>query len=553
MRGIKLVTTMNHRNLIRLLTLAILLLLSATPTWAASEPEFAQAVADLAAKSRMTVRDGVQKLGGMIDHPQALPVLQALRDGELRVDQNGRVLIRIGENSFRDPVSGETLSGEGLNLDSPRLNNAVRRALNPAIARLQLFAEDTETRLAAAVALSRRPQEEAEGDIRQALAKESDPRVREALELALAQLDLSSPDRERRLAAIKSIGEAANMRFRPHLEQLLSKDAEGDWLEPDPEVRAAARQALSAIETRQFMVSQAGNLFYGLSLGSVLLLAALGLAITFGVMGVINMAHGEMLMLGAYATYTVQSLFKTWLPDLFDWYLLAAVPAAFMVSAVVGIVLERTVIRHLYGRPLETLLATWGIALILIQTVRMIFGAQNVEVANPGWLSGGLTITPGLVLPYNRIATIMFAVLVVGLIWALFQRTRLGLQVRAVTQNRSMAACMGIPTSRVDMWTFGLGSGVAGLGGVALSQLGNVGPELGQAYIVDSFLVVVLGGVGKLAGAVVGALGLGMINKFLEPMTGAVLGKIMVLGFIILFIQKRPQGIFALRGRAVES
>lgn len=547
------VTIMNNRNLIWPLWLAILLLPGIAPTGVASEVEFVQAVADLAAKSRMTVRDGVEKLGAMIDHPQALTVLQALREGELRVDSNHRVLIQIGKNTFKDPISGETVSGEGLNLDAPRLNNAVRRALIPAIARLQLFAEDPEIRLAAATALSRKPQAEAEADIRQALATESDPRVREALELTLAQLELSSPDRERRLAAIKSIGEAANMRFRPHLEQLLSKDAQGGWLEPDPHVRAAAHQALDAIETRQFMVSQAGNLFYGLSLGSVLLLAALGLAITFGLMGVINMAHGEMLMLGAYATYTVQSLFKTWLPDFFDWYLLAAVPTAFMVSAIVGIALERMVIRHLYGRPLETLLATWGIALILIQTVRMIFGAQNVEVANPSWLSGGLAITPGLVLPYNRIATIIFAALVLTLIWVLFQRTRLGLQVRAVTQNRSMAACMGIPTTRLDMWTFGVGSGVAGLGGVALSQLGNVGPELGQAYIVDSFLVVVLGGVGKLAGAVAGALGLGIINKFLEPLTGAVLGKIMVLGFIILFIQKRPQGIFALKGRTVES
>jgi urea transport system permease protein len=270
-------------------------------------------------------------------------------------------------------------------------------------------------------------------------------------------------------------------------------------------------------------------------------------------MGVINMAHGEMLMLGAYATFVVQNLFKTYLPGFFDAYLIVAIPVAFLASATVGVILERLVIRHLYGRPLETLLATWGLSLILIQTIRLLFGAQNVGVANPSWLSGGLVITPGLVLTYNRVAIIVFAGLVLSAVWLLFQRTRLSLNVRAVTQNRPMAAAMGINTSQVDMWAFALGSGVAGLGGVALSQLGNVGPELGQAYIVDSFMVVVLGGVGKLAGAVVGALSLGVINKFLEPTMGAVLGKIMVLVFLILFIQKRPQGIFALKGRAVEA
>jgi urea transport system permease protein len=249
----------------------------------------------------------------------------------------------------------------------------------------------------------------------------------------------------------------------------------------------------------------------------------------------------------------VQELFRSHLPQWFDAYLLAAIPVAFAISAVVGMILERTIIRHLYGRPLETLLATWGISLILIQSVRLLFGAQNVEVANPSWLSGGAAVTHGLVLPYNRLGTLLFAVLILAGVWLLFQRTRLGLRVRAVTQNRSMAASMGINTARVDMYTFGLGSGIAGLGGLALSQLGNVGPELGQSYIVDSFMVVVLGGVGKLAGAVAGAIGLGVVNKFLEPVAGAVLGKILLLAFIILFIQKRPQGLFALKGRAAEN
>jgi urea transport system permease protein len=295
------------------------------------------------------------------------------------------------------------------------------------------------------------------------------------------------------------------------------------------------------------------DLFYGLSLGSVLLLAALGLAVTFGLMRVINMAHGEMLMLGAYSTYVAQRAFEAYFPGAFDYYIVLAIPLAFVVCMLVGMLLERTVIRFLYGRPLETLLATWGISLFLIQTVRLIFGAQNVSVANPSWLSGGYELLAGVVLPYNRIATVLFVSMVVLFVNWLLKRTPLGLQVRAITQNRGMAACMGIPTARVDMLTFGVGSGIAGLGGVALSQLGNVGPELGQLYIVDSFLVVVVGGVGKIAGSVVAAVGLGTINKVLEPFAGAVLGKIFLLVFVVLFIQRRPQGLFALKGRSAES
>jgi urea transport system permease protein len=287
-----------------------------------------------------------------------------------------------------------------------------------------------------------------------------------------------------------------------------------------------------------------GDLLHGLSLASVLLFAALGLAVTFGLLGVINMAHGEMLMLGAYATYTVQTLMHG-----SRFYLLAAVPVAFLSTALVGVLMERTVIRHLYKRPLETLLATWGISLGIIQTIRLIYGAQNVDVANPDWLAGGVEITHGLVLPWARVAVVGFVVVVSAAVWFLLQRTRFGLQVRAVTQNRPMAACLGIPTKRIDALVFGLGSGIAGLGGVALSQLGNVGPELGQSYIIDSFMVVVLGGVGRLAGAVAAALGLGVVNKLIEPAAGAVLGKILVLVFIILFIQRRPQGLFALKGR----
>ena len=295
-----------------------------------------------------------------------------------------------------------------------------------------------------------------------------------------------------------------------------------------------------------------GRVFSGISLGSVLLLAALGLAITYGLMGVINMAHGELIMIGAYATYVVQNVFRSHFPGAFDWYLAAAVPVAFAASALVGIALERSVIRFLYGRPLETLLATWGISLILIQSMRTLFGAQNVQVENPVWMSGGIHLFSNLVLPWNRIVIIGFAAAVVVLIAGLLTRTRLGLFVRGVTQNRAMASCLGVPTGRVDTWAFGLGSGIAGLAGCALSQIGNVGPDLGQTYIVDSFMVVVLGGVGQLAGTVYAAMGLGVANKFLEAWSGAVLAKIAVLVFIIVFIQKRPQGLFALKGRMAE-
>ena len=311
-------------------------------------------------------------------------------------------------------------------------------------------------------------------------------------------------------------------------------------------------EALRQIDAHQTIVSWVGNIFYGLSLGSVLLLAALGLAITFGLMGVINMAHGELLMIGAYSTYLVQLLFKSFLPAWMSWYVVAALPVAFLLTALVGMALERTVIRWLYGRPLETLLATWGISLCLMQAVRSVFGAQNVEVSNPSWMSGGVTVLGNLALSYNRLVIIGFALCVVVVVWLVLNFTRLGLFVRAITQNRRMADCVGVPTGRIDMLAFGLGSGIAGLAGVALSQLGNVGPDLGRSYIVDSFMVVVLGGVGQLAGTVVAALGLGALNKIIEPFWGAVIAKIVILLVIVLFVQKRPQGLFAPKGRSVE-
>ena len=337
------------------------------------------------------------------------------------------------------------------------------------------------------------------------------------------------------------------------LSQLLREAPDGGFAEPDPVVRAAAQAAVDRIESNLALVELGVNIYQGISLGSVLLLAAIGLAITFGVMGVINMAHGEMLMLGAYTTFVVQELFRTFLPGYFDFYVLAAIPMAFLVAGSVGVAMERGVIRFLYGRPLETLLATWGISLILQQIVRMVFGAPNREVANPSWMTGGFETIGGAILTYNRLYTILFAILVLFAVMAVIRYSRFGLQMRAVTQNRRMAAAMGIRSGWVDAMTFGLGSGIAGVGGVALSQIGNVSPNLGQAYIVDSFMVVVFGGVGSLWGVLTAATTLGIVNKFLEPYAGAMLGKIIVLVLVILFIQRYPRGLFALKGRAAEA
>jgi urea transport system permease protein len=511
---------------------------------------FEQALTQLASDDLDVVRAGVSGLAETGD-PRALVLLHELRDGKLKVEEGTTAVVAERGGKLVRASNGSAMpsSGKYRKLLS---NNAVRRALAPALARLELTSNDVELRRAAAEELRRSPSEELAPVLRVAYKKESDPAVKESLGLALAEVDLGAKEAEARLEAVRILGERGDISFKTKLERLVEKNDKGTYLEPDMRVRAAAADVLSSLRWKELTTRIVGDLMYGLSLGSVLLLAALGLAITFGLMGVINMAHGEILMIGAYATYVVQILFQRYLPEHLDWYLVVALPVAFAAAALVGILIERTILRFLYGRPLETLLATWGVSLALIQTVRLLFGAQNVAVAAPSYLSGGWQILEGVVLPYNRMVIVAFAGLVVAFVWVILTRTRLGLDVRAVTQNRPMAACMGISTARVDMWTFGIGSGVAGLGGAALAQIGNVGPELGQGYIVDSFMVVVLGGVGKLAGTVLGAFGLGIINKLLEPVSGAVLGKIIVLGMIILFIQKRPQGIFALKGRAVE-
>ncbi len=515
----------------------------------------AQAALDAATVAKLATGDGDEKVEAVAalvasGEPRAAGVLQALADGELQV-AGERVLVVKGEDGF-DAVTGEKVSPLPESRDDVVANNRVRGEVEAALAALRLFSPEREARLAAARSLSGEARPALRPLVKKALAAETDPDIKPLLAMTLASLEVRSPDKAERLAAVRKLGESADPSARMLLAPLVEKAKDGAFVEADDEVRAAARSSLAAVEGRLAWAQRAGLAFSGLSLGSILLLAALGLAITYGLMGVINMAHGELIMIGAYTTYAVQNLFRAHLPGAFDWYLAAAVPAAFAASALVGMALERSVIRFLYGRPLETLLATWGLSLVLIQAVRTLFGAQNVQVENPAFMSGGVEVLAGVVLPWSRIVIIGFAAAVLGGMGLILARTRLGLFVRAVTQNRPMAACVGVRTARIDTWAFGLGSGVAGLAGCALSQIGNVGPDLGQSYIVDSFMVVVLGGVGQLAGTVYAALGLGLLNKLLESWSGAVLAKIAILVFIILFIQKRPQGLFALKGRVID-
>ncbi|MSQ64348.1 MAG: urea ABC transporter permease subunit UrtB [Betaproteobacteria bacterium] len=423
------------------------------------------------------------------------------------------------------------------------VNNRLRSAVTDALAALGLLSPERATRLEAAKALAGGADAVMLPLVKKALEKETDADIKPLLELTAASMEMKGGDKATRIAAIQRLGTSNS----PNSRTLLSEAA----TDADEDIRIAAQKSLREVQGKLAWGERAGLLFAGISLGSILLLAALGLAITYGLMGVINMAHGELIMIGAYTTYVVQVLFRK--TNYFDWYLLVAIPASFVVAAAVGMILERVVIRWLYGRPLETLLATWGISLMLIQSVRTIFGAANVQVENPAFMSGGFQAFAGVVLPWSRVVIIVFAALVLFSIYLLLTKTRLGLFVRGVTQNREMAACVGVPTGSVDMWAFGLGSGIAGLAGCALSQIGNVGPDLGQGYIVDSFMVVVFGGVGQLAGTVYAALTLGFANKFLEAMSGAVIAKIVVLVFIIFFIQRRPQGLFAVKGRAVEA
>ena len=491
--------------------------------------------------------DGINAVAGS-GNTLAPHVIQALKEGRLFYSPSEKkVYLKTADDKLLDAVSGQPLSSKlPDDADNVRLNNRVRNIIDAALGSLTLMASDPNKRLTAAQAVFKSHDANALPALDKAIAVETDSSVRKSLTEARAAVVLTqeeSSDAEK-IAAVGIIRDRGDQDALGLLDGLPS--------DLSPSVRAAVNAARGEIQNTLAMWNAVQNAWYGLSLGSVLLLAAIGLAITFGVMGVINMAHGEMVMLGAYTTFVVQDIIRGQNPALFDYSLVIATPLAFLVAGAAGVLIERTIIRFLYGRPLETLLATWGLSLILQQAVRTLFGPTNKDVGNPSWMSGAFDLG-GITITYNRLWIICFTLAVFVALLGMLRFTRLGLEMRAVTQNRGMAAAMGIRTARIDALTFGLGSGIAGIAGVALSQIDNVSPNLGQGYIIDSFMVVVFGGVGNLWGTLVGAFTLGIANKFLEPYAGAVLGKIAILVFIILFIQKRPRGMFALKGRAVEA
>ncbi|WP_136064312.1 urea ABC transporter permease subunit UrtB [Modicisalibacter radicis] len=478
-------------------------------------------------------------------HPRTRTWLTALLDGKLqRLEDSGRFVI-VTDNSGRDWTVIDAVDDAPLgevsrrNIDRITINNALRNQLRSAMAVLDLDAPTVQERLVSADRLLGKVDGNLVGPLAARLDAEENPAVREKLAQALAIHRLQSGDGAAVNAAIDTLSGSLN----PAMRAALNGVAAGEG-----EAAEAARRALASIEQKLKLNRAAETLYFGLSLGSVLVLAAIGLAITFGVMGVINMAHGELIMLGAYTTWMMQQL----LPGQPGLALILSIPAGFLVAAIAGIIIERSVIRFLKGRPLETLLATFGVSLILQQLVRTLISPLNRTVVTPEWMSGSLVINEALSLTLNRLYVLGFALVVFAGLMLVMRRTRLGLEVRAVTQNRAMARAMGIRATRVDIMTFALGSGVAGLAGVALSQLTNVGPNLGQSYIIDSFMVVVFGGVGNLWGTLVAGMSLGVINQVLEPWAGAILAKIIVLVFIILFIQKRPRGLFPQKGRAAE-
>jgi len=472
--------------------------------------------------------------------------LESMLEGQIYFTRQEERVVKAVRIEEQFQIS-DSLTGEDLGLVGTRtvgrvsVNNSLRRNLRLLIAGIDLGNEDPEMRLSAVEYLVSQAATESQEQLLQLKTVEIDNAVSQAIEEGLALVDLSSEDPSLRSAALDQLSGNLKNTIRNAIRQV----AEGD---PDPDVQAKAEDVLYSIQRDVELYGYVQTLFFGLSLGSVLLLAAIGLAITFGVMGVINLAHGELIMLGAYTTYVVQQTF----PNSIELSLLIAVPAAFIVSGLFGIAIERGIIRFLYGRPLETLLATFGISLILQQLVRTVFSPQNRPVSNPDWMSGQWQLNEVLAFNYNRLYILIFCIIVFALLSLLLKKTKLGIEVRAVAQNRAMAKAIGVRSSWVDALTFGLGSGLAGIAGVALSQLTNVGPNLGQAYIVDSFMVVVFGGVGNLWGTFYGSFILGITNKIMEPWAGAVVAKILILVFIILFIQKQPKGLFPQKGRGME-
>jgi urea transport system permease protein len=534
----------------------LVVILAATPAAAQSDDDFLHALAELRDASFPEKEQIVERLR-QAGHPNTRPVLNAFLESRLywRVADQKIFIVTSADDSLPsvaliDPISlkdaGTVPSDQVTKIGT---NNGLRRILRTAVARFDLSNPDPAVRLDAVKEMMRALDEPSIALLHQRVGLEKQPAVKAEIDTGLALAALEGGTPQSRLEAIATLARRLRPEVRNRLAGLVEKSADGGFVEPDEAVRQAAADAVKRIDRSLALYSGVETLFFGLSLGSVLVLVAIGLAITFGVMGVINMAHGELMMLGAYTTYVMQLV----MPNHIGASILVAIPSAFIVAGAAGVLLERTIIRFLYGRPLETLLATFGVSLILQQLVRSIFSANNRAVVTPAWLSGTLQINEALALTYNRLYIVLFTLLVFAILLIVLKRTRMGLQIRAVSQNRAMAQAMGIRSEWVDALTFGLGSGIAGVAGVALSQLTNVGPNLGQAYIIDSFMVVVFGGVGNLWGTLIGGTSMGIVNKLLEPYAGAVLAKIVVLVALILFIQRRPRGLFPQTGRAAES
>ncbi|UTF60228.1 urea ABC transporter permease subunit UrtB [Gilvimarinus sp. DA14] len=521
---------------------AFLLTLPSAYAQSPAEPDFPTLVDELASGS-LSKRGKTVEAIAATNHERAQTVLKALLEGSLESTRSDprQVIIETGPDTYVLAANGEAVSADSLGRTKRiPIHNKLRSQIKTLLAQINLSADDAATRLNAVEQMISDGVDNASIALLQQLKiDESSSDVRDAMTAAIALAQLDSSDNDTRLTAVKELRGSLYPEVRGSLQSIADNDAESS-------IRTEAQRSLDSIDGKLKMFRLGENIFFGLSLGSVLLLSAIGLAITFGVMGVINMAHGELMMIGAYTTWVIQQAF----PNQIEYSLFMAIPAAFVVSGLVGIAIERGVIQFLYGRPLETLLATFGISLILQQAARSIFSPLNRAVSLPEWMSGSLQINPAFSITFNRLYILLFGLMVFFALLAVLKKTSLGLKVRAVSQNRPMARAVGVRASWVDAMTFGLGSGVAGIAGVALSQLTNVGPNLGQAYIIDSFMVVVFGGVGNLWGTLVSAMSLGVINKFMEPFAGAVLAKVLILVLLILFIQKKPKGLFPQKGRA---
>ena len=533
--------------IISMITLACSLFIHSAPLYAQEQPQsIEQVFTQLTAKSFDDKSIAITALANS-GHPATEKILNTILQGDLYYVKKTKAIVVVekkdGEYQLYDALTNADL-GQVSNRKVKKIsiNNKLRRQLKLELTTLNLTNADADVRFQAVTELIGIASEETTLKLKSIREKEPDAKVIDAIDSVIAIQGLQSDNLSIQLESIKQL--EGNL-----IPVVLNELKAMEQIAQNKEVKIAVKKAIKKIESRVTIFGYLETLFFGLSLGSILALAAIGLAITFGVMGVINMAHGELIMIGAYTTYVIQLM----MPQHIGVSILIAIPAAFLVSALVGIIIERSVIRFLYGRPLETLLATFGISLFLQQTVRSIFSPLNRSVITPEWMSGSLQINSLLSVTYNRLYIFIFCLIVFMLLYLVMKKTSLGLHVRAVSQNRKMARAMGIKSEWVDALTFGLGSGIAGVAGVALSQITNVGPNLGQDYIVDSFMVVVFGGVGNLWGTLISGLSLGVVGKFLEPETGAVLSKILVLIFIILFIQKRPRGLFPQKGRAAES